>query len=153
MRRILVVLLVVVSFGAHAAEAPDNVDGAMTVNVFQAKRLHELGAVFIDVRADREWLWGHVEGAVHFDLASDFVSLAGPEWPRELPLVIYCDSEVCPRSWKRRAWLSAGVIRGCSTSARAILPGSCTISRRSPEKTGRPPRSMPRPTEQRQIRR
>ena len=98
MRRILVVLLVVVSFGAHAAEAPDNVDGAMTVNVFQAKRLHELGAVFIDVRADREWLWGHVEGAVHFDLASDFVSLAGPEWPRELPLVIYCDSEVCPRS-------------------------------------------------------
>jgi rhodanese-related sulfurtransferase len=26
------------------------------------------------------------------------VSLAGPEWPRELPLVIYCDSEVCPRS-------------------------------------------------------
>ena len=58
MRRILVVLLVVVSFGAHAAEAPDNVDGAMTVNVFQAKRLHELGAVFIDVRADREWLWG-----------------------------------------------------------------------------------------------
>lgn len=98
MRRILVVLLVVVSFGAHAAEAPDNVDGAMTVNVFQAKRLHELGAVFIDVRADREWLWGHVEGAVHFDLASDFVSLAGPEWPRELALVIYCDSEVCPRS-------------------------------------------------------
>ena len=111
MRRILVVLLVVVSFGAHAAEAPDNVDGAMTVNVFQAKRLHELGAVFIDVRADREWLWGHVEGAVHFDLASDFVSLAGPEWPRELPLVIYCDSEVARAARKRRAWLSAGATR------------------------------------------
>jgi len=132
MRRILVVLLVVVSFGAHAAEAPDNVDGAMTVNVFQAKRLHELGAVFIDVRADREWLWGHVEGAVHFDLASDFVSLAGPEWPRELPLVIYCDSEVCPRSAEAaRMAVSWGYTR-CSTSARAILPGSCTIFRRSP---------------------
>jgi rhodanese-related sulfurtransferase len=70
----------------------------MTINVFQAKRLHELGAAFIDVRADREWLWGHVEGAVHFDLASDFVNLAAQEWPRELPLVIYCDSEICPRS-------------------------------------------------------
>ncbi len=49
---------------AQAVEAPDDVDGAMTVNVFQAKRLHELGAVFIDA-CDREWLWGHVEGAVH----------------------------------------------------------------------------------------
>ena len=98
MRLTLILLLFMVSLGAQAVEAPDDVDGAMTVNVFQAKRLHELGAVFIDVRADREWLWGHVEGAVHFDLASDFVSLAGAEWPRELPLVIYCDSEICPRS-------------------------------------------------------
>ncbi|KZX64586.1 MAG: rhodanese-like domain-containing protein [Pseudomonas sp.] len=99
MRCVLVFLLLMASLGTvHAVEAPDEVDGAMTINVFQAKRLHELGAVFIDVRSDREWLWGHVEGAVHFDLASDFVSLAGTEWPRELPLVIYCDSEICPRS-------------------------------------------------------
>ncbi|MCQ4294814.1 rhodanese-like domain-containing protein [Pseudomonas stutzeri] len=99
MRCILVLLFCVVSSAAvQAAEAPENVDGAMTVNVFQAKRLHDLGAVFIDVRSDRQWLWGHVEGAVHFDLASDFVNLAAREWPRELPLVIYCDSEICPRS-------------------------------------------------------
>jgi len=98
MRRIIVLLVFSISLGAHAVEAPDDVDGALTVNVFQAKRLHDMGAVFIDVRADREWLWGHVEGAVHFDLASDFVNLASPEWPRKLPLVIYCDSEICPRS-------------------------------------------------------
>ncbi|EWC42054.1 rhodanese-like domain-containing protein [Stutzerimonas stutzeri] len=98
MRCILVFLLLVVSLGARAGEAPESVDGALTVNVFQAKRLHELGAVFIDVRTDREWLWGHVEDAVHFDLTGDFVDLAGAEWPRDLPLMVYCDSEICPRS-------------------------------------------------------
>jgi rhodanese-related sulfurtransferase len=98
MRRVLILMLFIVPLGLQAGEAPRDVDGALTVNVFQAKRLHELGAVFIDVRPGREWLWGHVEGAVHFDLASDFASLADAQWPRELPLVIYCDSEVCPRS-------------------------------------------------------
>lgn len=83
---------------AVAHEAPADVRGAMTVNVFQAKRLHELGAVFIDVRPNREWSWGHVSGAVHLDLSRDFFDLSHHEWPRSVPLVVYCDSEVCPAS-------------------------------------------------------
>jgi rhodanese-related sulfurtransferase len=70
----------------------------MTINVHQAKQLHELGAVFVDVRPTREWSWGHVEGAVHLDLARDFFGLSRLDWPRAVPLVVYCDSEVCPAS-------------------------------------------------------
>lgn len=81
---------------AQAAEASDQIDGAMTVNVYQAKRLHDLGAVFIDVRSPEAWRWGHVHGAVHLDLMGRFAGLADPQWPRDVPLVIYCDSDVCP---------------------------------------------------------
>jgi rhodanese-related sulfurtransferase len=83
---------------AQEQEAPEQVKGAMTVSVDQARRLYDLGAVFIDVRPDREWAWGHVHGAVHLDLQDHFAGLAQRQWPRDVPLVIYCDSEVCPRS-------------------------------------------------------
>ncbi|MBJ7547717.1 rhodanese-like domain-containing protein [Pseudomonas sp. OA3] len=81
-----------------AQEAPLQVAGATTVNVMQAKHLHDHGALFIDVRPAREWGWGHVEGAIHLDLRWHFASLAQVPWPREVPLVIYCDSEVCAQS-------------------------------------------------------
>ncbi|MCF7202780.1 rhodanese-like domain-containing protein [Pseudomonas oligotrophica] len=83
---------------ALAGEAPEAVEGALTVNVQQARQLHELGAVFIDVRPEREWRWGHVEGALHLDLASRFGDLADRGLPRQVPLVVYCDSEVCASS-------------------------------------------------------
>ena len=84
--------------GSWAGEAPFEVPGAMTINTYQAKRLHDLGALFVDVRPSREWAWGHIEGALHLDLAHGFSGLALDEWPRNVPLVVYCDSEVCPSS-------------------------------------------------------
>lgn len=98
MLRILMLCLLVAPTSLWAAEAPVEVEGAMTINVYQARQLHELGAVFIDVRPSREWSWGHVEGAVHMDLAREFLGLAHTSWPRTVPLVVYCDSEVCPAS-------------------------------------------------------
>ncbi|MGG2396204.1 rhodanese-like domain-containing protein [Pseudomonas sp. SH1-B] len=80
-----------------AQEAPLQVPGAITVNVMQAKHLYDHGALFIDVRPAREWGWGHVQGAIHMDLHGRFAGLAELSWPREMPLVIYCDSEVCAR--------------------------------------------------------
>lgn len=74
------------------------VEGAITVNVLQAKYLYDRGALFIDIRPSREWGWGHVRGAMHLELADQFGALARPHWPRQMPLVIYCDSEVCPQS-------------------------------------------------------
>ena len=82
----------------HAQEAPLRVDGAITINAWQAKRLYDYGVLFIDVRPLREWGWGHVRGAVHLDLADRFGALAMPHWPRQIPLVIYCESDVCLRS-------------------------------------------------------
>jgi rhodanese-related sulfurtransferase len=99
MRAVLVLLLCgVVWLPVQAQEAPLMVEGAMTVNVLQAKYLYDRGVLFIDVRPLREWGWGHVRGAMHLDLADRFGVLAMSQWPREMPLVIYCDSEVCPHS-------------------------------------------------------
>lgn len=99
MSRILLVLLGLMPGGMLvAAEAPWQVEGALTVDVFQAAHLYEQGAVFVDVREAERWRWGHIEGAVHLDLAGGFGDLAGAQWPRDLPLVIYCDSALCLRA-------------------------------------------------------
>lgn len=99
MRGLLVLLLCGVAWlPVQAQEAPLMVEGAITVNVLQAKYLYDRGALFIDIRPSREWGWGHVRGAMHLELADHFGALARPHWPRQMPLVIYCDSEVCPHS-------------------------------------------------------
>ncbi len=84
----------------------------MTVNVLQAKYLYDRGALFVDVRPSREWGWGHVRGALHLALNEQFAALAEPRWPRQMPLVIYCDSEVCPHSaWAAEQAVSWGYQR------------------------------------------
>lgn len=99
MRSVFALLLCLALWpSARAEEAPIGVTGAITVNVWQAKYLYDHGVVFIDVRPAREWGWGHVRGAVHLDLAGRFGTLALPHWPRQMPLVLYCDSDVCLRS-------------------------------------------------------
>ncbi|MEO4048389.1 rhodanese-like domain-containing protein [Pseudomonas sp. CAU 1711] len=96
MRFALLLLLCLVLPQLEAAEAPLRVEGATTVNAVQARQLYEFGVLFIDVRPDREWSWGHVHGALHLELDSRFGDLAGSNWPRGMPMVLYCDSEVCP---------------------------------------------------------
>ncbi|RJG09817.1 rhodanese-like domain-containing protein [Pseudomonas cavernicola] len=97
MRRYLLLLLLWLTAFAQvqAEEAPLQVVGARTVDALEAKRLYDYGVLFVDVRAAREWSWGHVYGAVHLDLADRFSSLAMTHLPRNVPLVLYCDSEVC----------------------------------------------------------
>lgn len=96
--RIGLLLLCLLILPAGAAEVPLEVKGATTVNVLQARQLYEYGALFVDVRPLREWSWGHVHGALHLELGSRFADLAAQEWPRNLPLVIYCDNDYCPHS-------------------------------------------------------
>lgn len=97
MRFALMLLLCLVVPNLEASEAPLEVRGATTVNAAQARQLYELGVLFIDVRPAREWSWGHVHGALHMALDGRFADLAQPDWPRGLPMVLYCDSEVCPQ--------------------------------------------------------
>jgi len=96
MRCVLLLLMSLVMPLALASEAPLEVKGATTVNAVQARQLYEFGVLFIDVRPEREWSWGHVHGALHLELDGRFAELSRPDWPRSMPIVLYCDSEVCP---------------------------------------------------------
>lgn len=97
MRYAVLLLCLLLVCRAEANEAPVEVRGAITVNALQARQLYEFGVLFIDVRPAREWAWGHVHGALHLELNGRFADLAAPRWPRGMPLVLYCDSEVCPQ--------------------------------------------------------
>ncbi|MGH1371867.1 MAG: rhodanese-like domain-containing protein [Cellvibrionaceae bacterium] len=84
---------------AFSDQAPVAISGAKTIDVFQAKRLYDQGAIFIDVRNDTEWGIGHIDGAIHLDFQRDFSKLYGANGiTRGTPLVIYCNSSNCLRS-------------------------------------------------------
>ena len=76
------------------AEAPDDIQGATTINVLDAYALHNKGAIFIDVRDRESWETGHVEGALHLDFtANEFIALySNDALDRSTPVVFYCDS-------------------------------------------------------------
>ncbi len=76
-----------------AQEAPINIKGVITINSHQAKKLHELGALFVDVRPYNQWSWGHVDGAHSLDLRGGFRQLFMPgTLDKETPIVIYGNS-------------------------------------------------------------
>ncbi|MCG8075021.1 MAG: rhodanese-like domain-containing protein, partial [Candidatus Thiodiazotropha taylori] len=59
----------------------------------QAKRLHELGALFIDVRPYKQWRRGHVDGSHSLDLRGGFRQLfMEGTLNKQTPIVIYGNS-------------------------------------------------------------
>ncbi len=78
---------------AGQEEAPTEINGVVTVNTHQAKRLHEIGALFIDVRPYQQWQNGHVDGSHNLDLRGSFRQLLMPGvLEKEVPVVIYGNS-------------------------------------------------------------
>ena len=76
-----------------AQEAPVNIKNVVTINTHQAKRLHDLGALFIDVRPLEQWNWGHVENSHSLDLRAGFRQLFMPgTLDKKTPIVIYGNS-------------------------------------------------------------
>lgn len=76
-----------------AQEAPVNIKNVVTVNTHQAMRLHELGALFIDVRPPDQWQWGRIDGAHNLELKSGFRQLFMPgSLDKGTPIVIYGNS-------------------------------------------------------------
>jgi len=68
----------------------------ITINLEQAKRLYDLGAVFIDVRSDEQWQLGHIKDARHVSFTRNFARLKNLEGiDRETPLVFYCGMPEC----------------------------------------------------------
>ncbi len=56
----------------------------------RAHQLVEGGAQLVDVRTDREWAAGHLEGAVHIPV--DDLGERMSELPRDRALIVYCAS-------------------------------------------------------------
>jgi rhodanese-related sulfurtransferase len=68
----------------------------VTISLQQAKRLHELGATFIDIRSADDWRIGHIDKALHYDFYQDLSALKdSTEFSKDTPLVFYCESSEC----------------------------------------------------------
>jgi len=81
--------------------SPETVAGAVTVNTLEAKKLFDQGAIFLDVRSNRDWEAGRIPGSKHLELKKVFnqQSLSAVASP-EQKLLIYCNSTGCTRSSK-----------------------------------------------------
>ncbi len=78
---------------ASAEEAPTKINGVVTINSDQAKRLYDIGALFVDVRPHEQWKYGHVEGSHSLDLRAGFRQLLTPGiLDKQTPIVIYGNS-------------------------------------------------------------
>ena len=90
------------AFAAEEKEiSPESVTGAVTVNVMEAKRLFDQGAVFLDVRSQRDWDAGRIPGSDYLELKHAFNEAAlAAVVARDKPVVIYCNSLGCMRSSK-----------------------------------------------------
>lgn len=74
----------------------EDVREVITVSLQQAKRLHEAGATFIDIRTYDAWRIGHIEKALHYDFYEDLNGLKdSTELSKDTPLVFYCESSEC----------------------------------------------------------
>jgi len=81
--------------------SPTKVIGATTIDAAEAKRLHNRGVIFVDVRGNDSYNDGHIPGAAHLYLKEGFdevaltaVATKGQE------VVIYCQGPRCLLSSK-----------------------------------------------------
>ena len=83
---------------AAFAESPLQIAGATTVSPQEAKRLHENGAIFIDVRDRKSWDYGHISGAMHLNFIDGSLALlyVSDVVAKETPIVFYCDKSLMP---------------------------------------------------------
>lgn len=95
-------LLSSISTGYAAKKiSPETVDGATTVDTNHAKQLFDQGAIFLDVRSNRDWEAGRIPGSKHLELKKVYsLETLGEIASPSDTLVIYCNSTGCMRSSK-----------------------------------------------------
>lgn len=100
LKRILLTFSVLAfSTGAMAETSPLTVEGAITVNSEQAKKMFDDGALFVDVRKQTDWDAGRIPDALHLDIKSAFTKEALlEEASLEDTIVFYCNGHSCLRS-------------------------------------------------------
>lgn len=82
-----------------ADESPLTVAGATTVDAAQAKALFDKGALFVDVRSDKDWAAGRIPDATHLELKKVFTEESlGKVAKKDGPVVLYCNGASCLRS-------------------------------------------------------
>jgi len=83
----------------QAADSPETVAGASTVDGAKAKALFDKGAVFVDSRTDKDWGAGRIPGAVHLELSKVFTEASlGAKAKKDQDVVMYCNGVSCLRS-------------------------------------------------------
>jgi len=81
--------------------SPEHVTGAKTINTAEAKKLFDKGAIFLDVRSNRDWEAGRIPGSKHLELKKVYSQQTLSEIANlQQDLVIYCNSTGCLRSSK-----------------------------------------------------
>ncbi|MBK7354339.1 MAG: rhodanese-like domain-containing protein [Nitrosomonas sp.] len=76
--------------------APKHVQGAQTIDTLTAKLLFDQKTPFIDVRKHEDFIAGHIPGAYHLSIKSNFdePSLQAIV-DKESPVVVYCNGIHC----------------------------------------------------------
>ena len=86
---------------AGSKTAPEEVTGAITIDTAEARRLHDEGTVFIDLRRQRERAEGTIPGSRYLELRRSFdearLREAAPEGEA---VVMFGDGENCLRAAK-----------------------------------------------------
>ena len=97
---LMVIVIALLSSATFASEvSPLTVEGATTVDATKAKELFDDGALFVDVRSDKDWAAGRIPDAVHIELKKVFNEAAlASEAAKDEAIVIYCNGESCLRS-------------------------------------------------------
>lgn len=75
--------------------SPLFVHGASSIDVIEAKQLHDRGVVFIDARDAVDWGIGHIEGAISLYLERFTEEELAAVINRDEPVVIYCHGPRC----------------------------------------------------------
>lgn len=76
--------------------APEQVQGAQTIDTLTAKSFFDQKIPFIDVRKHEDYIAGHIPGAHHLSIKSNFdQSNLRAIADKESPLVVYCNGIHC----------------------------------------------------------
>jgi rhodanese-related sulfurtransferase len=115
-QRFLLVLIALMFQGAATAntatQTPLELPGASVVSAEQVKRLVDAGALLVDTRVGNEFAEAHIRGsvnvpykevsrkAVDFDASQDRFDLSKLPSDKSKPVILYCNSGDCWRSYK-----------------------------------------------------
>jgi rhodanese-related sulfurtransferase len=100
MKRILVPLLILLFCFVNTSKAdnlaPEKIEGARAISTVTAKLLFDKGYHFIDVRGLDDFKIGHIPGAYHLSIKSDFDEQnLSAIVKKTQPVVIYCNGILC----------------------------------------------------------